>query len=176
MSQLHTRSNLRRQIALDILRAMRAYRVQTVISIALMFAAKGAAVLMPLVLRRIVDQLGHPVAGALFPVFLVLTYALLRFLGDTLDEARDVVFSVVTQRTVAGFTERTFAHLHQLSARFHSGRETGGIVRDVQKGADGIGFLLGTALFTIVPTVLKSPPLSRSCQQTTRTISPWRSR
>jgi ATP-binding cassette subfamily B protein len=120
-----------------------------------MVAAKLSAVLMPLVLKHLVDELGHPTAKALFPVFLVLAYALLRFLADALNEARDVVFSIVTQRTVAAFTERTFAHLHQLSARFHAKRETGAIVRDVQKGADGIGFLLGTALFTIVPTAVE---------------------
>lgn len=59
------------------------------------------AMLMPLVLRHLVDELGHPAATALFPVFLVLAYALLRFLADALNEARDVVFSIVTQRTVA---------------------------------------------------------------------------
>jgi uncharacterized protein (TIGR00645 family) len=41
-----------------------------------------------------------------------------------------------------------------MSAHFHAGRETGAIVRDVQKGTDGIGLLHGVALFTIVPTTL----------------------
>ncbi|KXV03212.1 ABC transporter ATP-binding protein [Caballeronia megalochromosomata] len=79
----------------------------------------------------------------------------MRYLGDLLNEARDVVFSIVTQRTVASFAERTFAHLHALGARFHAQRETGAVVRDVQKGADGVGFLLGTAFFTIVPVMIE---------------------
>ncbi len=77
------------------------------------------------------------------------------FLGDVLNEARDVVFSIVTQRTVASFTERTFAHLHAFGARFHARRETGAVVRDVQKGADGIGYLLSVGLFTIVPVMIE---------------------
>ena len=149
------RSQLTSRIVSELARAVWRYRKQTVLSILLMVAAKLAVVLIPLVLKHIVDGLGHPVAQALFPVFLVLAYALLRFLGDALNEARDVVFSIVTQRTVAAFTERTFAHLHRMSARFHTRRETGAIVRDVQKGADGIGFLLGVALFTIVPTAFE---------------------
>src|SRR6185437_15814072 len=149
------RSRLTRRIAADLSLAVWRYRKQTVVSLLLMVAAKSSTVLMPLALKHVVDELSHPLAHALFPVFLVLAYALLRFFGDALNEARDVVFSIVTQRTVAAFTERTFAHLHRMSARFHAGRETGAIVRDVQKGADAIGFLLGVALFTIVPTAFE---------------------
>jgi ATP-binding cassette subfamily B protein len=148
-------SRLTRRIARDLALAVWRYRKQTIVSLLLMIAAKLSIVLMPLALKHIVDELGHPASHALFPVFLVLAYALLRFFGDALNEARDVVFSIVTQRTVAAFAERTFAHLHRMSARFHAGRETGAIVRDVQKGADGIGFLLGVALFTIVPTAFE---------------------
>jgi ATP-binding cassette subfamily B protein len=82
-------------------------------------------------LKDIVDEPGRPVAQTLFPAFLVLAHALPRFLGDALNEAHDAVFSIVTQRTVAAFAERTFAHLHRMSARFHTRRETGAIVRDV---------------------------------------------
>lgn len=69
--------------------------------------------------------------------------------------SEDVVFGVVTQRTVASFTQRTFAHLQSMGARFQAKRETGAMVRDVQRGTDGIGFLLGVALFTIVPTIIE---------------------
>ncbi|WP_243856775.1 ABC transporter transmembrane domain-containing protein [Paraburkholderia sp. BL6665CI2N2] len=154
-SPTSSRSELTGRIASDLSRAIWRYRKQTILALVLMLAAKLSVVLIPLVLKHIVDELGHPSARALFPVFLVLAYALLRFLGDALNEARDVAFSIVTQRTVAAFTERTFAHLHRMSARFHARRETGAIVRDVQKGADGIGFLLGVALFTIVPTAFE---------------------
>ncbi|MGN6319518.1 ATP-binding cassette domain-containing protein [Trinickia sp.] len=131
------------------------YRTQTFGATALMVAAKLAGVSVPLVLREIIDELGHRTALALFPVFLVLAYALLRFLGDALGETRDVVFSTVTQHTVAGLAERTFARLHRLGARYHAQRETGAIVRDVQKGTDGVGYLLGVGLFTILPAFIE---------------------
>ncbi|WP_250523623.1 MULTISPECIES: ATP-binding cassette domain-containing protein [unclassified Caballeronia] len=149
------RARVRRRIGADLWRAVWAWRYQTAAAVALMIGARLAVVGVPLMLKRVIDEFSHPASSVVFPVFLVLAYVLLRYLGDVLNEARDVVFSIVTQRTVASFTERTFAHLHALGARFHARRETGAVVRDVQKGADGIGFLLGTSLFTIVPVMIE---------------------
>lgn len=149
------RAALKRRLIHDLWQAICAYRKQTLGAAALMVAAKLAGVSVPLILRQLVDDVAHPASYALIPVFLALAYASLRFLGDAMGEARDVVFSIVTQRTVAAFTARTFAHLHGMGARFHAQRETGSVVRDVQKGADGIGYLLGTALFTILPALVE---------------------
>ena len=65
------RSQLTRRIAADLMRAVWRYRNQTVAALLLMVAAKLSTVLIPLVLKHVVDELGHPVAQALFPVFLV---------------------------------------------------------------------------------------------------------
>jgi ATP-binding cassette subfamily B protein len=149
------RASMNRELMRDLWAAIWKFRFQTLTATALMVAAKLAGVSVPLVLRNVIDDLAHPAQLALFPVFLVLAYALLRFLSDALSEARDMVFSIVTQRTVAAFTSRTFARLHALGARFHAKRETGAIVRDVQKGSGGIAFLLGVALFTILPALVE---------------------
>ncbi len=149
------RARVKGRIAADIWHAMWRYRTQTFGAAGLMIVAKLAGVSVPLVLRAIIDDLGHRTALALFPVFLVLAYALLRFIGDALGEARDVVFSTVTQHTVAELAERTFARLHRLGARYHAQRETGSVVRDVQKGTDGVGYLLSVGLFTILPAFIE---------------------
>jgi ATP-binding cassette, subfamily B, bacterial len=149
------RARVRRRIFADLWQAIWAWRFQTLAAVVLMVGARLAVVAVPLMLKRVIDEFSHPEASVVFPVFLILAYVVLRYLGDVLNEARDIVFSIVTQRTVASFTERTFAHLHALGARFHAQRETGGVVRDVQKGADGIGYLLGVGLFTIVPVIIE---------------------
>nr|WP_230463895.1 ABC transporter transmembrane domain-containing protein [Burkholderia pseudomallei] len=147
---------LRARIALDLWRAMRRYRLRVLAALALLVLAKAAAVAVPLLLKQIVDELGrvaaHPFA---LPVLLLFGYAVVRFASNALNEVRDMTFVHVTQRTVADFTVRTFAHLHRLGARFHARRETGAVVRDLEKGTAGIGYLLGIAVFTIVPTVLE---------------------
>jgi ATP-binding cassette subfamily B protein len=150
-----SRSQLRNRIVSDLAQAIWKYRLQTLAAVTLMIASRLAVVSVPLMLKHVIDEFSRPTANAVFPVFVILTYVLMRYLGDVLNEARDIIFSIVTQRTVASFTERTFSHLHGMGARFHAQRETGGVVRDVQKGADGIGFLLGVAIFTIVPTLIE---------------------
>ena len=60
------RSQLTRRIAADLMRAVWRYRNQTVAALLLMVAAKLSTVLIPLVLKHVVDELGHPVAQALF--------------------------------------------------------------------------------------------------------------
>jgi ATP-binding cassette subfamily B protein len=50
---------------------------------------------------------------------------------------------------------KVFAHLHNLSLRFHLERQTGGMSRDIERGTRGISFLLTFLLFNILPTLLE---------------------
>ncbi|KWI57867.1 ABC transporter ATP-binding protein [Burkholderia pseudomultivorans] len=147
---------LRPRIALELWRAIWRYRARVLAALVLLVLAKAAAVSVPLLLRDIVDDLGRaagqPVA---LPVLLLFAYAVVRFASNALNEVRDMTFVQVTQHTVAAFTVRTFGHLHRLGARFHSQRETGAVVRDLEKGTAGIGYLLGVAVFTVVPTAIE---------------------
>jgi ATP-binding cassette subfamily B protein len=161
----------RRRIAGELWRAIWKFRARVVVAVALLLLAKAATVAVPLVLKLIVDELSpvrtlaHAGPGAepasvvrlvvTMPAYLVLAYAVLRLLGNAFNELRDVVFAHVAQNTVASFMARTFAHLHKLGARFHARRETGGVIRDLEKGTAAIGFLLGVSVFTIVPTLLE---------------------
>ncbi|MED5619947.1 ABC transporter transmembrane domain-containing protein [Ideonella sp. BN130291] len=163
----------RRRVFSGLWEAVWRYRQRTLVALGLMVLAKVSAVFVPLVLKAIVDQFSRPneLTGALggsagpmpegtptvlvLPVFLLLGYALLRFSGTLFNELRDMVFARVTRRTVIGFAERTFAHLMSLSPRFHVQRNTGTLIRDVERGTGGIGFLLGAGLFTIVPTLVE---------------------
>ncbi|MBU9281649.1 ABC transporter transmembrane domain-containing protein [Burkholderia multivorans] len=150
-----TRS-LRLRIAGELWRAIWRYRARVLAAIALLVLAKAAAVSVPLLLKEIVDDFGRLAQRpASLPVLLLFAYAVVRFASNALNEVRDMTFVQVTQSTVAAFTVRTFGHLHRLGARFHSQRETGAVVRDLEKGTAGIGYLLGVAVFTIVPTAIE---------------------
>lgn len=131
------------------------YRRRTLVALGLVILAKLAAIAVPLMLKAIVDQLGNVSPTMVLPLFLVIAYALLRFVGTFFSEVRDVVFVRVTQSTESGFLLDVFSHLHRLSSRFHSSRGMGSVTRDVARGTAGIGFLLGVGLFTIVPTVVE---------------------
>ncbi|WP_051243087.1 ATP-binding cassette domain-containing protein [Azohydromonas australica] len=158
-------SNGKANVFVGLMQAAWQHRNRTILALALLVAAKLAAVAVPLLLKAVIDRFSEP--GTLttssrmgdtvlvLPVFLLLGYALLRFAGTLFTELRDLVFARVTLSTVTDFAERCFAHLLSLSPRFHVQRNTGALIRDVERGTAGVGFLLGSGLFTVVPTLVE---------------------
>ncbi len=162
---------LRQRVLRALWQAAWQYRGRTLAALALLIAAKLAAVSVPLLLKAVVDRFSRPESMArsvepaaappgvevalVVPVVLLVGYAALRFAGTLFTELRDLVFARVTQRTVTGFAERAFAHLLALGPRFHTRRSTGMLIRSVERGTAGIAFLLGAGLFTVVPTLVE---------------------
>ena len=143
------------QVLRDLWRVASTFPGRIVAAIAFLILAKLAVVSVPLVLKRIVDELSRPEHVLVLPVALLAGYALLRFASTLFNELRDLVFSRVTQHTVATYAQKIFAHLHELGARFHTQRRIGGLLPDIDRGTTGIAFLLGIGLFTLVPTLLE---------------------
>ncbi|MDE2117529.1 MAG: ABC transporter ATP-binding protein/permease [Betaproteobacteria bacterium] len=131
------------------------FKVRVALALTLLVLAKLANVAVPLVLKEIVDAMNRPRAMLLVPVFLVVGYGLLRLLSTLFGELRDAVFAKVTQRAIRRVALKVFVHLHDLSLRFHLERQTGGVSRDIERGARGISFLLNFMLFNILPTLLE---------------------
>jgi ATP-binding cassette subfamily B protein len=139
----------------DLAKVLAPYRWRVLAAVTLLILAKIATVCVPLLLKRIIDALSQPQNVAVLPVYLLAGYAVLRFSSTLFNELRDMVFSRVTQRTVATYAQLTFEHLHRLGARFHARRQMGGLLPDIDRGTSGIAFLLGVGLFTIVPTAIE---------------------
>ncbi len=131
------------------------FKGRVVLAIVLLVLAKLANVAVPMVLKYIVDDMGKPQAMLAVPVALVIAYGLLRMFSTLFGELRDAVFAKVTQRAIRQVAVKVFAHLHSLSLRFHLDRQTGGISRDIERGSQGISFLLTFLLFNILPTLLE---------------------
>jgi ATP-binding cassette, subfamily B, bacterial len=136
-------------------RVVSPYRGRIGAALGFLILAKIATVVVPLVLKSIIDVLSNPAQVVALPVYLLAGYAVLRFSSTLFNELRDLLFSRVTQHTVATYALNTFAHLHKLGARFHAERRMGGLLPDIDRGTNGIAFLLGVGLFTIVPTLIE---------------------
>jgi ATP-binding cassette subfamily B protein len=139
----------------DLMKVVAPYRWRVAAAVLLLISAKISTVLVPLLLKRIIDALSQPQNLRALPIYLLAGYALLRFSSTLFNELRDLVFSRVTQRTVANYAQMTFEHLHLLGARFHAKRRMGGLLPDIDRGTAGIAFLLGVGLFTLVPTLIE---------------------
>ena len=118
--------------------------------------AKIAGVILPLVLKHVVDRLQSP-GGAfvIVPLALLAAYGGLRFTNVVLGELRDVVFGRVAERAMRRAALNVFRHLHALDLEFHLSRRTGGLSRDIERGTAGISFLLRFMLFNILPTLFE---------------------
>ncbi|HEY8099541.1 MAG TPA: ABC transporter ATP-binding protein/permease [Burkholderiaceae bacterium] len=147
----HTKNKL----SYDLWQVVASHRWRIAGSVAFLILAKIAAVAVPLVLKNIIDLLSRQEQLVRLPIYLLAGYAILRFASTLFTELRDLLFSRVTQSTVAAYAQKTFSHLHALGSRFHSGRRIGGLLPDIDRGTNGIAFLLGVGLFTIVPTLIE---------------------
>ena len=131
------------------------FRGRVMLALALLIGAKLASVMVPLVLKEIIDALDKSHGNLVLPLALILAYGILRFSSTTFTDLRDVVFGKVTQRAMRRVSMAVFKHLHALSLRFHLERQTGGITRDIERGTKAISSLVGFLLFRITPTVLE---------------------
>lgn len=134
------------------------FRGRVILAAVFLVTAKVATVATPVALKYIVDYLDKGTAGEmalLIPTLLVVAYGLLRFSGTLFNELRDAVFARVAERAMRRVSLRVFEHLHQLELGFHLDRRTGGLARDIERGTNGISFLLRFTLFNIVPTLLE---------------------
>src|SRR5690606_35161324 len=80
---------------------------------------------------------------------------LLRFCSTFFGELRDAVFAKVAERAMRRVSLKVFEHLHSLDLSFHLERRTGGLSRELERGTNGISFLLRFCLVNVVPTILE---------------------
>ena len=128
------------------------------VAMLLLALAKASSVVMPLVLKHIVDALSISTSDlqlVIVPLALLLGYGALRFGTTIFAELRDLVFSRVAERGMRRIGLTVFKHVHDLDLNFHLERKTGGLSRDIDRGTNGISFLLRFMLFNILPTILE---------------------
>lgn len=139
----------------DLLPYLKPYVGRILLALGLVFAAKLLNLLVPFVLKYIVDDLNVEPSLMLLPVGLLLAYGASRIGVTLFTELRQVVFARVMARTSRQVTLQVFRHLHALSLRFHLGRRTGGVARDVERGGTAIADLLDWTLYSIIPILLE---------------------
>lgn len=142
---------------LELLPYLRPHLPRISLALLCLIAAKLASVGLPFALKKVVDYLDTSGASALtlVPIALLLAYGGLRFANVLFGELRDTLFGRVTERAMREIGLTVFRHLHQLDLDFHLNRRTGGLSRDIERGTNGISFLLRFMVFNIVPTFIE---------------------
>ncbi len=133
------------------------FRARIALAVVCLVLAKLASVGLPFILKHIVDDLDAKGTSQLItlPLGLLLAYGVVRFSNVLFGELRDTLFGRVTERAMRRVGLKVFRHLHALDLDFHLNRRTGGLSRDIERGTNGISFLLRFMVFNILPTLLE---------------------
>ena len=135
------------------------FRFRIALALACLILAKVANVAVPVALKHIVDALDRSQDPTLvlvaIPLGLLLGYGLLRFSSTFLGELRDAIFGLAAERTLTKIGLVVFRHLHKLDLEYHLGRRTGGLSRDIERGTNGVSFLLRSLVFSVIPIIFE---------------------
>ena len=143
------------QVLRDLMPFLQPFWGRISLALALVVAGKLANLVVPMLLKKLVDQLGVAPSLLVLPVALLVAYGASRLSVTLFTELRQVVFARVMARVSRRVTLQVFRHLHALSLKFHLARRTGGVARDVERGGSAISDLLDWTLYTILPTILE---------------------
>jgi ATP-binding cassette, subfamily B, heavy metal transporter len=137
-------------------------KARVVFALLLLMAAKLATIAVPFTFKWATDALVDdnsttPVGVWLLAVPFVMTaaYGGMRILMALLTQARDGLFAKVAMNAVRRLALLTFAHMHQLSLRFHLERKTGGLTRVLERGRNGIETIVRMVILQLVPTIVE---------------------
>ena len=132
---------------------------RTTAALLLIVAGKALAVWAPFLFGRMINGLtrGHGPAEGLFEAFALtaLGWASLNFLSQSAPQARDAIFTPVSQAAQRRAAAESFAHALSLSLDYHQTKRTGALGRTIDRGARSIEYLLRTLVFNLAPTVLE---------------------
>ena len=133
-------------------------RNRVLLALLCLVLAKGAILLIPFLLKYLVDSLGNQNVQSLAPAVLfglIVAYGAARFSNVFFGELRDTIFGRVSERAMRRIGLQVFRHVHALDLDFHLNRRTGGLARDIERGTTGISFLMRFFIFNIIPTLLE---------------------
>ncbi|WP_240473116.1 ABC transporter transmembrane domain-containing protein [Arsukibacterium perlucidum] len=133
-----------------------AFKGRVLLAVLALIAAKAATLVMPWALKEIIDALDANISAVVvLPAAMLLLYGGLRFGSVFFGELRDALFGRVTEHAMRQIGLKVFKHLHSLELAFHLDRQTGGISRDIERGSNGLSFLMRFLMFNIVPTLFE---------------------
>jgi ATP-binding cassette subfamily B protein len=131
------------------------------LALVLIFLGKAAGVAAPVLLGEAINRLaelppvlsGSGLGGAF--ILLALGFAGLRLIAAVAPNAREAIFTPVSQATMARAAEESFGHVLSLSLDYHQGKQTGALARITDRGSRSTDFLIRSVVFNLGPTALE---------------------
>ncbi|TPX37847.1 hypothetical protein SeMB42_g06847 [Synchytrium endobioticum] len=149
-------------------------RTRVVVAFSLLIGGKLLNVYVPIFFKHAVDALTAATTGTAGSVAstgivaatppltvmgvagtILIGYGAARIGASLFSELRNAVFGLVAQRAIRAAAANIFQRLLHLDLTFHLARQTGGLVRAIDRGTKGINQILSSMVFHVVPTTLE---------------------
>jgi len=134
-------------------------KTRTATALILIVAGKVLGIWAPFLLGHAVNTLSRGRSAAetvgLSFAALAIGWGVIRFLAAAAPQARDAIFTPVSQAAQRRAAAESFAHALSLSLDYHQTKRTGALGRTIDRGARSIEYLLRTLVFNLAPTVLE---------------------
>ncbi|KAJ9092730.1 Iron-sulfur clusters transporter atm1, mitochondrial [Naganishia adeliensis] len=149
-------------------------KIRVVGALGLLVVGKILNVQVPFFFKQIVDSMNVEITASstvwLLAGSAVAGYGAARICSTLFSELRNAIFASVAQRAIRQVARSTFGHLLSMDMGFHLTRQTGGLMRAIDRGTKarsggelmrlgrgdrGISFLLSSIVFHVIPTALE---------------------
>lgn len=123
--------------------------------IALLFLVIGKifSTFVPLLFRELIN--GLHASPLQWPVVMIVSYVVVKFVAELFDYMRDMVFAYASHNAYYALSLRVFRHLHNLSLSFHLDRKTGSLGRIIDRAVESLDMFYRFSIFMIMPTFLE---------------------
>ena len=130
---------------------------RVITSLVLLISGKLLNVTVPFMFKHVIDNLDTPVSVDVLSVCgtVLIGYGAARLTAVLFQELRNALFGSVTQKAIRSAAKQIFNHMLQLNSEFHLSKQTGGLVRAIDRGTKGINQVLSSIVFHIAPTIFE---------------------
>ena len=122
-----------------------------IISVLFLLLANVLRVMAPIMLKSVVNELSKEE----FPLVPLLLWCGFTFLAEVCSNLKDVCYGFVGSRVEKDIAVSVFDHVLSLSMSFHLHRETGKVLRLIQRGSGSFTTVVRVGLFTLLPVVIQ---------------------
>ncbi len=131
-------------------------RFYIVLSIICLLLGKVLFIYAPFLLKDIVNQINQNISLAeATVVFSVFAYGFVRFSNSLFEQFRDLLFMRVGQNAIRLLSLDVFKHLLNLPMSFHEDRNTGVLIKSLDRGIMASEVIFKYILFDILPSILE---------------------
>lgn len=85
----------------------------------------------------------------------IVMFGLVRLSAEFLDQLRNALFATVSQNTIRRLSVQLFSKIHNMPMSWHLGKQTGMVVKAIDRGTRGSHQLLKATAFNIAPTIFE---------------------